>query len=444
MSSSIVLSNFTLSKEDVISERLNVILQNFTANDAYVYGKFDEIPTIWKCLWYNDPAVEGYKKGDFFWLNTEDKSSYLKNNAEEIREAANANPMIINKLPKWKANDETIYNQYNNVLTGYIDDKKSSPMQPYAELGELSSCVQLVVSQKNNNKDLTYTSSWKKFLIDDDDNDQIKLYSISAVYKILQQHEYDYHFGEEREGINSYEFKSNLQNVINNLDIYVNKDFTGIAASYPQNYLKNDLSCAGFDTVEYFVKKPYPDRAINGFTVEHQWFRKWRSGFLEHGGFIKTENYLDTLNNKVNVNFNWDISGDSSKLFDIKYLADKNSKIIEIDESEDIPPGDNVLSVLYELDKQTIDQLYGKIETAPIYHNNDYNLNLTPVYKTAGLSSMADTDSYENLGNYITSRNVVNTAVKVSSYKKTGFSLDYDPVNTPRYYMYYATGFCTG
>ena len=440
MSSNTVLSNFTLSKEDIISERLNVILQYFTDNDEAVYNGFNEIPGIWKCRWYNDATVKGYDKGDFFWLNTESKSEFFKNNAEEMRETANINPSIRIKLPAWKPNDEEVFNMYNNVLTGYIDETKSARMPPWAELGELSACTQLVISQKNNNKDLIKDStSWKNFFIEDADVERISLSSLTAAEEAIETHEENYHFGVER---NKSDFNNNLQTAKNRLTVYANKDFSNTEGMYPENYLESNHS-SGFDTVKYFVKKPYPEESISGYTIEHQWFRLWQSGYLEHGGLIKTKNHIDS-SGKVSINFNWPISGDSSKLYDIRYIASKKSELIEIDESGETPPGDDLLSVLYEINPSAYDTEMSKIKRAPVYYANDYNLNLTPIYKTSGIKTVSETTPYINIGNFTATRNVVNTAVSETLYNKNGFALDYDSVNTPEYYSYYATGFCTG
>ena len=440
MSSNTTLSNFNLQKEDVISERLNVILQNFAENDSYIYGKFDQIPGIWKCLWYNDPNIKGYKKGDFVWLNTESKVKFLKNNAEEIREAADINPMITKKLPVWRSNDQEVFDEYNNVLTGYIDSSKSSPMQPYAELGTLSACVQLVISQKNNNKDTVNKSSWKKFIVDDFDAEVAAISASNVATSAIIQHELDYHFGQERLSASTY--NERFTKAVDSLNTYANADFSNVKNMYPLNYFESGFHCHGFDTVEMFVRKPYPDRAISGYTIEYQWFRKWRSGFLEHGGLLKTSNCRPEIGNTIDIQFDWNISGTASQIYAVKYLTDQDSKLIEIDESGDIPPGDNVLSVLYEMDPEAFAEAAGiRRCIAPSFYDENYDLNLTPIYKTAGLTAVSDTAAYENIGNYAAVRNVVNTSVKTVNYKRNGISLEYDSANTPEYYTYYATGF---
>lgn len=446
MNDETVLSNFTLGKDDIISERLNVILQNFAANDAYVYGQFDKIPGVWKCLWYNDDRISGYNKKDFFWLNTENRSRFFKNNAEQMRRMVDINPVITEKLPPWKNNDQTVFDKYNNVLTGYFDSSMSTPFLPWAEIGTLSACTQLVVSQEDNNKHkISDKTKWKRFLVEDDDVDDITRQTQDVVDKAISTHEMEYHFGESISA-GPAAIREEITNLSNSLESYVDANFGNISASYPENYLANDFECNGFDVVELFVEKPIPDKTLSGYVIERQWFRLWRSGFLEHGGLLKTTNCLNETRTMIEIDLDWELSSSYSKFYDIKYLGDKtpNGDEMLVDDSSSESAG-GLLSVLYELDPsffENQDELGSLRDHAPAFQSNDYSLNLTPVYPTNGLSAMPETVPYSGLGNHATEKNVVAGEVELKYITKNKIRIPYDSKTAPVFFSYYAAGFC--
>jgi hypothetical protein len=230
--------------------------------------------------------------------------------------------------------------------------------------------------------------------------------------------------------------------LLESLSNYANDDFSNVSAMYATNYLKNGGYSSGMDTVEYFVRKPYSDRSLSGYTVENQWFRKWRSGYLEHGGTIAISNYFNLLSNEISVSFDWSLVGKDSKVYDIKYVGQGDS-ILSVDESGDIPAGDNLISVLYELDKDNFKIMDST--TAPVYSNSNYSLNIVPIYQNVNLpESLSSVESYQNLGNNnLFYNNVANVFIKPEMIFPDSFTMYYNKENTPVYYSYYAAGFCT-
>lgn len=427
--SSHILSDYVLETASDFQHEVLKRVENFISADKEIYGKFDDIPRIWKCSWYNDPRKEGYKKGDFLWLNTEDVSKFLKDNAQEIRDIANSNPMVVNKLPEWRSNDQTVYDAYFNVLTGYMDDTKSCPLSAVFEIGELSACNQLIVSQIDGNKSpITDVSAWKKFMITDAEYDDIVERTYQMIDSAIKDHEYNYHFGDD---VLTPEIENSLTN-------YVDVDFKNAKNMYPQNYIKAGDHTSGFDTVEIYVKKPLPNATVNGTTMENVWFRKWKSGYLEHGGTINISSYVDHETDKVVVPFSWKLSENDSSIYDVRFLGSKESAI-SAGTSDD--PEKNLISILYEIDKDNF-KVFDSL-SAPIYDLTSYSVSLSPIYQTEGLvNGLQSNASYSNLGNYSYSHNVVNNNVILTDIKKDSFSFEYSKDNTPMFYSYYVAGFC--
>jgi hypothetical protein len=225
------------------------------------------------------------------------------------------------------------------------------------------------------------------------------------------------------------------------LNKYANTDFSNVDNMYSPNYLLNGGKTKGFDTVEYYVKRPYPNRSLSGYTVENQWFRKWRSGYLEHGGIVNTTKMLNNYLDEVSINFDWDLLGEDSNAYDVKYLG-HDEDAIYVDESMDVPPGDNLISVLYELDKDSF-KIFGSTK-APVYYDNTYSINVVPCYPNAGnVSSMIDIESYENMGDNSVMYNVTGNLVDLENIKKNSFTFRYSKENVPQYYYYYVAGFTT-
>lgn len=431
MSYSTILSNFQLGNDgDINPDKINKILTNLIDNDVFVYSRFKDIPTVWKCNWYSDSRISGYSRGDFFWINTESVGEFLNNNAEEIQRIANADPRVTNKLPDWKNNNQDIYNQYYNALTGYVDDK-TLPLNPIFYIGSLSAEPQLIVSQFDNNKELPENnlSAWKRFTIGDNDfNDVMRIAYNIFDEVVLSNHLKYYHFSE-----NSSEAE------ISSLSNYADSDFSNVKIE-TNNYIDGGFKSTGFDTVEYFVRRPYPDTTVSGYTIDNQWFRTWKSGYLEHGGTISISSYLTPVKDAISVSFGWPLTGKDSNFYEIRYLG-SDGKAVQIDESKEIPPGDNYLSILHILDSNDF-KLYGKT-TAPIYATNDYFINIIPVYENTSLpSAIPEVESYSNMGeNNSISANVPNTGFFTKDLSANAFKLTYNSENTPKYMTYYVAGY---
>lgn len=412
----------------------NNIFHKLLENDKYIYGSFGEIPGVWFCKWFNDDREPGYNRGDFFWLNTQDISKWMKDNSETMQEYINRNPYVSIKLPAWKSNDEEVYNLYYAALTGYKDDKMACPLSALYELGHLSARFQLVISQKDNNKDAIDTlSSWKRFVVNtSSDYEDIMTAIDSQVISSLAKHVQMYHFGND----------ILTDDIRNSLSDYLDDDFSNAKYAWPRNFLINDGECEGLDVVDVYLRKPINPRTTNGLMEEYVWFRKWKSGFLEHGGLINItlSNYLNKSTGYVQIPFNWKLLDGSTRAYKVSYLGDKSKQQIEVDETKEIPPGDNRVSVIYELSSLKIDGS----DLAPIFSNTNYVVTITPVtptYLGAGDTSPTNVSPYANIGNFHGGQNTVTHTIEYDQLNKAWFRFKYTSQNTPKFYYYHAAGF---
>lgn len=438
--------NFILSLNDQINitsnSKLEQIFNQFVDNDLFIYGNFAKIPKFWFCRWYNDSRISGYNRGDFFWVNTADINTFLNDNAKQIQAYANANPFVTKKLPDWNQGNGELLNLYLDVLTGYSENSMiAAPLPALWELGNLSGGSQLYVSLVDNNKKpLLDENYWKPFLITETDKDgrntieNIEQVLLKNNDEIINEHILNYHFGGMDPTVDN----------INELSSgYVNANFSNISETFPKNYLENGNEAAGFDIVDVYIKKPYPGRILSGEVSEYTWFRKWKSGYLEHGGVINIENYISPDKTKIVVPLNWDFISDGAEAYDIKYLAVPNSKTkrddlvsvdVETDNTDTI--GNNVISVLYQLDKETF-KVYDK-SYAPVYYNTEYFIKICPVNTTVDTGQ----SDYLNVGNYSLVNNIVNDSlVSFSDLSVGGFAFRYIPNSSTKYYSYYIGGY---
>lgn len=427
------LSNFIINDGDVNDNSVyNSIVKRLLENDLYVYGAFGNIPGIWFCKWYNNGNLSGYGKGDFFWLNTQDVTRWMKDNSETIQEYANKNPYVTVKLPEWKSNDPEIYDRYYNVLTGYFETTMAGHMSALYELGQLSDRFQIIVSQKDNNKDpITTLSSWKKFVVNSDEDYEDILTKIDAnIISALNRHLIEYHFGND----------VLTDEIIESLSDYMDEDFKNASYAYPQNFIVNDGECEGLDSVQVYVRKPFNPRGSEGAIQEYVWFRKWQSGFLEHGGIVNVtlSDYL-VSGSYVQIPFGWKMLDKNSRAYQVSFIGDTDNNQIEVDERHETPPGDNLVSVLYELSSLKV----SNSEYAPVFSSTNYVVTICPVQPTytAAVSGLTSVLPYDGLGRYARQKNTLNHTIDHENLFKEYFRFNYDSQNTPKYYAYYAAGF---
>lgn len=429
-------NSFFLKPGDTINGKsLNRIFSILAKNDEVIAGNFKNVPGIWFCKWYDNEREKGYNKGDFFWVNTENAENFIRDNNKKIRELANKNPYVLKKLPPWKNNDSEIFDMYYNVLTGYFDDKVSKRLYPMYYLGEISNNFQIIVSQKDQNKDIPGTvealSSWKHFAVNTDEDYENILFIINKyITEAINRHENTYHLPTAQ--ITQKDIDAILSN-------YMDEDFSNVNFPYPKNYISNDFHTTGMDCVTAYVRKPYANRKVGKFYIEETWFRKWKSGYLEHGGIIDVRNYLNDYGDLVTIPFKWKLLDSGSKFYQLDYLGINSQTAINVNESYQKPPGDNLISVLHELDNLIVDNS----EYSPIYYSDNYTVSLVPIQQQFTLENdIGNVDSYSELGNYSVNENVLNVVIDSEHSTKEYFSFKYNANTTPRYYSYYVTGFC--
>lgn len=423
------INDFLINKDDPLdSGTLNKIFRNFLNNDKAIYGNFDNIPGLWFCKWFNDPKVKGYAQGDFFWLNTEKETAFIRDNSRIIQELINANPFVSKKLSDFKLNDDISFNEYNNALTGYIDQNMSAPLSAIYEIGHLSSRVQLITSQTEDNKyPISDKNHWKRFCCNTiEDEDTIAERVSRDSVKTINEHSIEYHFS----GIEPD------PSVFAELSNYTDVDFNNVANMYPKNYLANNYRCEGFDNVIYYVKKPISFKN-DGSIYQNTWVRLWQSGFLEHGGTINILNYLNELSTHIIIPLKWKLLDNGAKVYDrlILGIGDKALSVNNKTENS----ADDILSVLSERHELKIDNS----EYTPFYSTLDYTITLTPIQASVTVNDREIVNElpYQNLGNFAIQRNTLNTQLDMDLIKKDSFGFRYYPENTPEFYSYYCAGF---
>lgn len=408
----------------------NKVFKVLLNNDLLIYGNFERIPGVWFCKWYNNEQLSGYNRGDFFWLNCEDNVEFIKNNWETIKQYSDENPQVVRKLPNWQANNDDILSQYQNVLSGYIDDTRSKPISALYEIGELSCPAQMIVSQRNNNQaPISDTKAWKRFFVNtEDDYDTIIGMIYDQIPKSINKHIKEFHFGNEEL----------TDETINSLTDYVDADFSNVKDVYCKNFIQSGSELTkGIDNVQLYVKKPIVNSSTK-HVHELVWFRLWKSGYLEHGGTIDINRYLNyKLSTLVTIPLYWKFVADGAKAYIERSIGPNSSTVLSVNEESDVPPGDNIIKVLYELNDLVLEEVGNK---APTYDNTDYTIMISPIQQTT-LSGLVTQRPYANIGNFGNDYNMINNGVVLENITKTSFSFRYNAKNTCRYYTYYTAGF---
>lgn len=66
-----------------INQASRKLVENDNSMD---FGRDQQLPIIWECLWYNNDNIEGYPVGTRVWLNTEDPREFMLNNKQTIED----------------------------------------------------------------------------------------------------------------------------------------------------------------------------------------------------------------------------------------------------------------------------------------------------------------------------------------------------------------------
>ncbi len=466
------VSDLTLKPEDpeksiVSHER---IIANLLNNDNIIASKFANIPKIWECLWYNDPSRDGYKVGTLCWRNIEDMRDFIYMHYSDIYGYVSENPHVLTKPPIiyniMQLNDPETYDDYVNCLTGWVNQQRTTePLCMIYDLGDVANPPQVYVSLMDNNKcALDDRSAWKPVLVTERNiYKELSSHGYGLAAYAMNKHLMNYHLGDTAEGA-----KLNLSKYLNtSLDNF----------KFPFNYYINplDQTINGMDWPIKFVEKPlvFSERGadLSDTIVEHQWFRLWKSGYLEHGGTIDLMRHLNKIG-FPEIHFDWPLTGltglstDGAQLINYGYLGGRGSVSASIDDtalcvSEELfaqdnedAPGDNFLSVLHStsgtlrLNTDFLDKTFVNMRLAPVFALSiyPYSLQICPVNPDFPLELSDVTSAYIESSTAFPgiSNNVgIQTALHDSEITSAYFQLSaYDAESPlyPRFITYYASG----
>ena len=466
-------SDLTLASDDPVKSAPlynDKIFPNFLHNDLLIANKFANIPKIWECVWYNDPTRNGYPAGTICWRNIEDTYDFIFAHYGDIYGYAMENKHILTKPPKIlnvsQLNDGETYEAYVNVLTGWVNKQRTSePLCMLYDLGDVANPPQVYVSLIDNNKRvLDDRSAWKPVFV-----------TYRSVYKELSAHGAqlaalafanhlsDYHMGNAQEGT-----VSGLENYLDaNLDNF----------NFPFDYYINptDQIIDGMDWPVKFVEKPLVfserDSDLSGAIVEHQWFRLWKSGYLEHGGTIDLLRHRNKLG-LPEVHFDWSVKNltgsmdDGARLATRGYLGGWGETSSSFDDTalcvyerifaqnNENVPGDNLLSVLHTSNGTLSINVdfkrgeYVEMNLAPVFALSiyPYHLEICPIRPEFATDLSAVTSAYvedENpyptpslgigLQSFLFDAELLSNCFELSGYE------DYNEL-FPRFISYYASG----
>lgn len=414
------VSDLTLTADDPEKSTAvhSKIIANLLNNDNLIAGKFANIPKIWECLWYNDPSRDGYKAGTLCWRNIEDMHDFIYAHYSDIYGYVLENPHVLTKPPRIRSitqlNDPETYDDYVNCLTGWVNEQRTTePLCMIYDLGDVADPPQVYVSLTDNNKCvLEDRSAWKPVLVTE-----------RSIYKELSGHGFDIAKYAMRKHLSNYHLGDTVEGVDLNLSSYLNTSLDNFR--FPFNYYVNplDQTIEGMDWPIKFVEKPlvFSERGadLSDTIVEHQWFRLWKSGYLEHGGTMDLKRHLNKMG-FPEIHFNWAVSGltglstDGAQLVDYGYLGGRGTTSSANDDAalcvseeyfsqnnEDVP-GDNLLSVFHSTRNSlslNVDFLGGEyvdMKLAPVFALSiyPYNLQICPVNPDFPLDLSAETSAY--------------------------------------------------
>lgn len=391
------LSDVMLYDYDSIDDiSLNKILTKFIANDLYITPYSNIFPEIWERKWFNNDNIQGYKKGDAIWYNTENKLEFIQFNSSKIYSYAKVHPYLCNIIKPFVANNPEIYSLYQNIVDGYTDSQISLPR--LFDFGDLSAIAKIKISTIDNNKaPVSDSLAWDNFLIDNKSSGLSS--SIETIVdSIISAHIETHHLG-------SLSSATEVQ-----LKKYLSKDLKNIEPL--QNQTNNNwlVDSRGFDFVTNFTE-------LNLEDSQTKWFRLWNSGLLEHGGCV-TVTSSDIANNYIPVDFIWTYS----------------SSLSSVTTSPEYT---------YALNDKSFYGNFSKLDTGAPYINTG-TLSETTRY-TVSIAPRFSSETPDLLDNLqlLPNVNTEHPLNEIYELKNSGFKIKLLPNSSVSKYSYYVKGFRT-
>lgn len=293
-------------KEPITTSRVNGRFIQMVSNDVSIYPLNDRLPSIWECKWYNKSTIQGYKKGDAVWLNTEDVNQFIQIHKDDILNYALNNENLKYIFQDTDITDQERFSLYKDILSGFVDEN-GIKYEPLYYLGDITQPVQLRVCIDDNGGLGTHAlptddNHWCDFLSVSPYEYNKKLFDdeyLNILSDQFDKHISNYHISIPQSYLSANFLRINLDNID-----YQSKK----AVQKPILNMSESLSRNGFDSVKFFIRKKF-------YNNTYKWFRLWTSGFLEHGGTINLAQ--PTEYESIKYQTTSDINGTSEKCYKI-------------------------------------------------------------------------------------------------------------------------------
>lgn len=257
---------FNTKSGNQLMHMLNVQLASLIKNDQSFLEDSIAAPTIWECKWLNDSTIAGYRRGQSVWLNTASPQSILNTRYEQIVQYASSNPILRPMLQKIDEHDQVAMNKF---LTKVILGTASPSIPALYCLGDIHQPVQIRVSTVDNNKVLPTdnTSCWYDFYTRDSMESNI-LSTMECLSSALSS--------QLSEHIDQYHISSLSEEQMDAMGFFKRDPFE-----------VSSIQCQAFYDHAYCESMDGFDYVVDWKATSTQWYRQWRSGYLEQGGFVQ-------------------------------------------------------------------------------------------------------------------------------------------------------------
>ena len=436
------------------SRILNISLSSLAENDTAILPPNDYIPKMWECKWYNNETIAGYQKGDIVWKWTMTSSEFLQNYSELIKKYAADNARLCGYFKdglNWDDNPVEAQ-KYHNVISGYREENQIyGPLFDYCydykalsekyaprESHSVGHCIEIYISLSDDNKSaLSDTSHWRNIAIKT--KDELSSYLSSEMSTMIDMHINNFHLG----GLKTKaEFEEVLlKRDLSNFDI--NKVYNALKVRDHYQYVNGQ----GVDYVVKVGKTSIPSHLSSSSDAKptYKWFRRWSSGYLEHGGIIEIPKYDNSKTDiscyELSIKLDW-IDGDiSAEAYDYP-IALNPIYGNQFDLIYYAKVGNDAIEESYDLEEQYLSSNHRyQIEITPITVDpNDISSN-GKYLKFEQLSSLA----YPQYANNDRNKTYVN--FEVHKVKNDSFCIirsntdNLKDVRCPRYIQYYTCGY---
>ncbi len=257
---------FNTKKGSQLIDQLNRQLDILIKNDLGLLDDNQNSPGIWEQKWANDSSVNGYRIGQSVWLNTQTPTDILNTRYKQVEQYVLDNPFL---APMYNSIDQNDQEKINEFFIKAITGTAHRSVSALYYLGELSSPVQIKISDVSNNKDFPTASSWHDFYVSSTKDENVKLMASilsSSIGTGITEHRKTYH--DQISGMTG--------TVLDEMGFFKASPFA-----------LSSVQTQAFYDHEYCDQLNGFDCAISTTTAVDCSMRLWKSGYLEQWGYAE-------------------------------------------------------------------------------------------------------------------------------------------------------------